>query len=442
MSHANNEGLISLARRRAEQRRAASEQRVTAERVAQVGDAVIELHDLIVDLDMLDGDEELQVYSRDVEGGGIVRRVSEPQLANWAHAVDRELLIRGRKEVAAYIRQQLAGPLAGSRAISFQEQVAAVAFADQPEILCFKRLSARTDDAFDVSIDELPGFAHVINLTNDPKSLALWIGSLLDWKSARTQYLHWYGGGGNGKSTVFAAIGEALGEARVIRARMEDVMSAHWGQELAGARLLLFPDANSTKGFSSGKFKELTGEESVTVNPKHQSHKKIPLTHKTAILSNRKIAITHDEADKRRLLPILSKPDTESDHGNKSWYKNVRENGEKILLYCYAEYERERAKNPGIRGFIEPDREAQAEAVEERYGDVLAQLDDIVIFCANDPLQPTVRMTDLYEKIRERTGRMPSTAEQLAIKEALASQGVEKVRTAKGRVFRPLKLKS
>lgn len=183
MSHSNNEGLISLVRRRAEQRRAASEHRVTAERIAQVGDTVIEIHDLIVDLDMLDGDEELQVYSRDVEGGGIVRRVSEPQLANWAHSVDRELLIRGRKEVAAYIRQQLAGPLAGSRAISFQEQVAAVAFADQPEILCFKRLSARTDDAFNVSIDELPGFAHVINLTNDPKSLVLWIGSLLDRKS-------------------------------------------------------------------------------------------------------------------------------------------------------------------------------------------------------------------------------------------------------------------
>lgn len=431
-------GVVRMAAVRAERQRQRADANVaTPERMIQLADAIIEHNDLIVDAETANEFKGTQVYARD-QLANTLAPVTDEMLDTLIYQAEPQHVAKGRTEVAAYIRKSLVS--SSTRAIRFS-QVAAVAFADQLEVLCFKRLKVTTAEAANITLEDLPGFKHVIGLTNDPRALVLWIGSLLDWKSARTQYLHWYGGGGNGKSTVFQAISDALGRERVIHTRMEDFSGPHWGTELVGARLLLFPDANSTRAFSGGKFKELTGEETATVNPKKQAHRKIKLTHKTAILSNRKISITNDEADRRRLLPIISQPDTESDHGNKSWYRDVRDNGEKILLYCYQEYAKELAVNPGIRSYIEPDASAQADAVEERYGDWLAIIEDCLIPCVNDPLTPSVLVTDLYNRIKETTGRSITQKDMEHIKDALSTIGIEKVRSNKGRVFKPCKLK-
>jgi hypothetical protein len=431
-------GVIRMAQARASRVRQRADANVaTPERMIALADAIIEHHDLIVDSETANESKGSQVFKRD-QLANTLAPITDEMLDTLVFQAEPHHVAKGRTEVVAFIRKTLNSST--TRAIKFS-QVAAVAFADQLEVLCFKRLAVTTAEAANITLESLPGFKHVIGLTNDPKALTLWIGSLLDWKSARTQYLHWYGGGGNGKSTVFQAISDALGRERVIHTRMEDFTGPHWGEQLVGARLLLFPDANSTRAFSGGKFKEVTGEEYITINPKNRAHRKARLTNKTAILSNRKISITNDEADRRRLLPIISQPDTEADHGNKSWYHDVRNNGERILLYCYQEYVKELAVNPGIRSYIEPDKEAQAEAVEERYGDWLAVLDEVVIAKPNDPLQPSVMVTELFAKVEEVMGRVPSQTDKAMIREALSTLGIEKCKLKKGRVFKPCVLK-
>lgn len=402
-----------------------------------LAEEIIEDNNLYIDKEAVSGDKDLQVYSIDASTN-LIHPVHDGKLDQLVYKAEPEHTSRTAREVIRFIKIQLAD--SDTRALDFSK-IASVAFLDEPNVTCFKRFGYTRSQAGTITLAQLPGFAHVLSLTSDPVSLTLWIGSLLDHAAGRTQYLHWFGGGGNGKSTVFQAISDALGQERVIHARIEDFRQSHWGVELMGARLLLFPDANQSTSFSTGKFKELTGEDYLTVNPKNKPHRKIRLTHKTAILSNRHPAITNDIADKRRLLPISSREDTETDHGSKSWYADVRNNGERILLYCYSEYQRALAQRPELRAYIPPDESAQAAAIEERYSDVLSAIEAVVEAKPNDPLVPGVKVHDLYRAIGEATGMRIAQREQEAIRDALKLMGIEKRKTTKGRVFAPCSLK-
>jgi len=410
----------------------------TPERMLELGRQLVTAHALICDASTINVGRGTQVYQLNL-AQNTIKAISDNELEALVFLAEPRYVQRCRIEVISFIRQTVST----EQALDFSN-VAAVAFDDQMDVTCFKRFGFTRSAASLIKLDNLPGFAHILALCDDSRSLVLWLGSLLDWKSARTQYLHWHGGGGNGKSTVFQAISDALGHERVVHTRMSDFNSPHWGAEIVGARLLLFPDVNNTHIFSSGKFKELTGEEHITINPKNMPYRKIKLMNKTAILSNKNVAITNGEADKRRLLPICSSPDTETDHGNKSWYHDVRSNGERILLYCYSEYEKELVLNPGIRAYIEPLAAAIDDAVEERYGYWLAIIEDTIEVRLDDPLKPKVGAVDLYNRLGEVRGNSSlSQREREDVKEALQTIGIERSRSTDGRrVYKGCKLKA
>ena len=245
-----------------------------------------------------------------------------------------------------------------------------VAFADEHATRTWNRLPFRRDELAAVSLDELPAFKHILSLCDDAQALTLWIGSLLDAKAGRTQYLHLHGGGGNGKSTLFSGISEVLGKDHVITSRADEFSNQHWGDSIEGKRLLYFPDENNPGFFSTGKFKELTGEEWTTVNPKYQRPRRIRLTHKTAVFSNNRVEISTNAADRRRLLSVSMADDPDQNVGFRWWYEELRSSGSKILAYCFGEYERAVSADPSIRAYIPQRAEALEAAIDRKYSEV------------------------------------------------------------------------
>jgi hypothetical protein len=366
--------------------------------------------------------------------------VSDATVLNLIYEMSPRLTSRERAEVLSYVRRQVA--TTPERCIDFEQLVTALAFNDQLDVLAFKRIARPSSEASDISLErDLPEFKHVIELTNDPMTIILWIGSLLDHHSSRIQYLHWHGGGGNGKSTVFDAISEVLGPSFVVDTRAADFMGPHWGMQVAGARVLVFRDDNSTTLFSSGKFKEFTGESYATVNPKNKPHQRIRLTHKTAVLSNKNVSISGDAADRRRLLPVSSKPDTEPEDKAKWWYEGLRSKGELMLMYCYSKYRKAVEADPSIRVYIPADKKLQTAAVEERYGDTLAVLESFLEFKIGDPLNPSVLIADIYKRYAEVSGQKIDLNTRKQIAEALEFVGVKKYVSNKGRAFGPCKMR-
>ena len=435
----SNPNVLSLAKLKADRKQASQAAKVdTPERMLELAAIIIEANNLIIDSDVTVDGKGVQYYSLN-QSDNTLEPVSDEELDTLIFKAEPQHLQRGRVEVASYIRKELQSNKDRCRSLA---QVAAVAFADEADVLTFKRFAFSRAEAASISLDSLPEFKFILSLASDPAGLTLWIGSLLDWTSARVQYLHWYGGGGNGKSTLFSAIQQALGSRIVTRADVSDILSPHWGQQLVGARLLIVPDTNSTRAFSTGKWKALTGEDYLTINPKNRPHREIKLTQKIAVISNNKVAINGSAADSRRLLPISSRPDPDGDVPHKWWYQGLMSSGERILLYCYNEWAKAVAEKPELRAGIPAQEEALAEAVEERYGDTLAMIEGIVIPTHNQALPSSTLCADVYRAIGDARGRQLSNMEMKEIKEALQTMGIEKAKKNKGRVFLNCKIKA
>lgn len=430
--------VISLAKAKADRKRQQSAAKVdTPERMLQLASTIVEHHNLIIDKDVSADGKGVQFYELN-EFDNTLQAITEEQLDNYIFQAEPTHVARGRTEVAHFIRKELAN----SERCRSLSQVAAVAFADETEVTCFKRFKYTRAEAASITLDSIPEFKFILSLASDPRGLTLWIGSLLDWQSARVQYLHWYGGGGNGKSTLFAAIQQALGTKIVTRADVDDILSSHWGSQLIGARLLIVPDTNSTRAFSMGRWKQLTGEDYLTINPKNKPHREIRLTQKIVVISNMKVSINGSAADSRRLLPVSSKPDPEGDVPHKWWYAGLMSSGESILLYCYNEWMKAVAADPAIRAGIPAQAEALEDAIEERYGDTLALLETVIEPTAASGLPSSVSCVQLYERVAEaRGGRALSPQEKRELKEALETMGILKGRASKGRVFTGCRLK-
>lgn len=288
--------------------------------------------------------------------------------------------------------------------------------------LAWTRLPFTREEAASLKLDDLKEFDHILGLCGKgARSLVLWIGSLLDPQSSRTQYLHLKSDGGNGKSTLFEAIRLVLGENKVISADSATFQDQYFGEALEGATLLLFADENNTSFMSSSKFKRFTGESSVTVNPKFKHHRNILFTHKTVILSNNDIQITSSYADVRRLISVTMEADTEKG-GHRWWYRGLRDSGEKILAYCYSEYLKELEKNPALRSFIPADEGLVQEAIKRKYEETIGAFFEH--YKVTDKEEDRVRCSEVHKTLCNELGFKRNMINVSNFKEALKSIGV------------------
>lgn len=362
-------------------------------------------------------DEETALYTQDADN--VLAPFGPKALEHLVYRSCKALNDSERREVMKYIMLEV-----GSTRPVDLRTVQPVAFADEPDVLTWNRLPFRRADLGEVELASLPAFAHILSLCDDPDALVLWIGSLLDPRSGRTQYLHLHGGGGNGKSTLFNAIAEVLGERHVVKTRADEFMNSHWGSIVEGARLLIFPDENNPGFFGTGKFKEFTGEETTSVNPKYEKPRSVRLTHKTAVFSNNRVEISTSVADRRRLLSISMADDPDGSVGFRWWYEELRSSGTAILAYCFAEYGRAVAADPSVRAFIPQQSASVQAAIERKYDEILDAIKTHFILTGkeDDRVDRAEVHRQVCEYMRERPGNRVFMQQ---VREALTLSGIE-----------------
>jgi hypothetical protein len=189
-------------------------------------------------------------------------------------------------------------------------------------------------------VKECPSaWQEVVDRIDDPKTFELFIGSLLVPGSDRKQYLHIQGDGDDGKSTVVAAVQKFLGARGVAIASAKALTKhSHFGESLEGARLVVFPDENDDSFFSSTEFKNFTGESTFVVNPKGLKERAIRANWKTIVISNNKVQIKDNSADRSRLIPIHFSSPSAKQKADLNWKGMLFEQTEDFMFYCVGRY--------------------------------------------------------------------------------------------------------
>lgn len=138
------------------------------------------------------------------------------------------------------------------------------------------------------------------NMTNG-EAFRLWMASCFIEAADLSTYLWLHGGGANGKSRIMAFLARAFGPS-YFGTDEESARSKHWTAALIGKRVVAFPDTNTRTLTTSGKFKSITGGDSVTVEPKYQPSFAARLPARFIISSNNVPELSSGDADLRRCI--------------------------------------------------------------------------------------------------------------------------------------------
>lgn len=121
----------------------------------------------------------------------------------------------------------------------------------------------------------------------------------------------WNGAGSNGKSTLMEIMKEVIGE-RAISYRPDVILSKHHSQSLTpelatfrGALVAFASETEESKRVSQGAVKSMTGNETLTANPKYQGIIEFKTTFQLVLATNYLPAFSaHDSAFVNRLLVL------------------------------------------------------------------------------------------------------------------------------------------
>jgi hypothetical protein len=170
------------------------------------------------------------------------------------------------------------------------------------------------------------------------RAMSLWIGSLLDPASDRSQYLFLYGEGGNGKSSLAQVLLSVLGRA-AISLRASTFTSKFGKAPCANKRLVIFDDNKNASFMASGDFREATGSDTLAVERKGKDVINVRNDLKFLITSNRLPELDGDHADMRRNIFVkLGKYTGPVTGGVEGFRRALLEQGPDILRYCYTLY--------------------------------------------------------------------------------------------------------
>lgn len=306
-----------------------------------------------------------------------------------------------------------------------------VAFKDEDAKFAWKRLKLKQGDITKITLKDIPEFDDFTQRCGDgQKAVILWIGSLLHKDSSRAQYLHIKGEGGDGKSVLCDALASLFGD-RAITITANRLKETHFGPELEGARLAVFKDENNPGFFQGSDFKRLTGESTMTVNPKYLATRTINIIAKVLVTSNVDVRIPDAEADKRRLIPIEVQRSTATP--STQWRKNFIASAEQILAYCFKEYIKENKATKGrTSDYIEPPVAKLSAAIDRNY----EQIEEIFLnhFFLNPKNQSSGILTTEAHEIFSKWLRRPlNQMDYKAIEKVLESYGSKKLKKHGGK---------
>lgn len=232
---------------------------------------------------------------------------------------------------------------------------------------------------------------------NQARSLVLWLGSLLDYSFPRQQYLYLHGKGNDGKGTLIAMLVKLLGQQGVAMMNMETFADSHSTTALEGARLAIFADENSASFMSRGRFKALTGDDTMSINPKGMPRRNIRLHCKVLIASNHAPHVFGGRADMRRILPVHLAEIPATETSRREGLQFI-EQGSTIMQFCYGAFRAWLAENPDT-----PTLPAAPEAMDEVEADSMqAETEAEVLSCLRFGPEYSVSAATLQTYLRSR----------------------------------------
>ena len=281
-----------------------------------------------------------------------------------------------------------------------------------------------------IKLSDLPEFELFLSQASPEGAncIVKWIGSLLDPKSNRRQYLHLVGSGLEGKGSLIMALDAAL-RGQTISTSARSMQGVHFGPELESKRLITFGDENNTTFFSSGAFKALTGDDYMTINEKYRAARTIELIGKVLICSNNDIEITGNAADTSRLISV----ELTGVYKDNNWKSGLVASAVNMLLYCAQEYNAELETNPNLQMKLPTVQKTIDAAVERK----LEPIADAVDLCIEIDPKRTERRSRVMEVLLPRLQGQGKPKELRAqIVEYLTQKGVTLRRDGKlGWVF-------
>lgn len=160
--------------------------------------------------------------------------------------------------------------------------------------------------------DGPPNFMTFLSRCSAPKALCAFIGSLFYPQADRQQYLYLHGEGQDGKGSLLRMLYHLLGPAvQALQPKAKD--DRFWNMKVYGKRLVMLPDVDDFRFFSSPEFKSMTGNDPVYFEEKGKMGFTAIPTCKFIVASNQKPNISSQKSDLRRLVycEIKAVPDSE-----------------------------------------------------------------------------------------------------------------------------------
>lgn len=204
---------------------------------------------------------------------------------------------------------------------------------DAPEVPEYEQMRARCQDAFDAQTQ--------------------FFGSILDYDFLSEQYLHISGEGNDGKSSLMQAIRNALPPGFATAIQASDLEATHGLAKIEGRRLLVFSEENSAGFMSGGRFKQLTGRDPISINPKNQPERECVPNCRVIVTSNSKPTISGKSADARRIIPVFYEKFADGVTSDQGWSSRLKAKGPAILQFCHAQFMRH-IKNEGAQRIAPP----------------------------------------------------------------------------------------
>ena len=162
--------------------------------------------------------------------------------------------------------------------------------------LCFHRLLFDPNENMPT-----PLFDAFLARTTNSEALKIFIGSLFVDEADRQQYVWLYGQGLNGKGTLLRFLDKCLGPA-YFSTEPPTRDDKFWNYSLLGKRLVAFPDINNSRFPASQKFKMLSGDDKVPIEPKGKQAYNAKLSCKFIFASNERPDISSQKSDMRRAI--------------------------------------------------------------------------------------------------------------------------------------------
>lgn len=159
---------------------------------------------------------------------------------------------------------------------------------------------------------------------DDPNSILLlqeWMGYLLTLDTSHQKMLIMFGPGGGGKGTILEITRRLIGPDNVASLTLPQLAESHSLQSLMGKSLCVFPDASIPERMDKKPLvemvKSITGEDLVSINPKHKPRFSTKLNTRLMVATNDMLDLPDPSGALSRRLLVLrltksfdDKPDT------------------------------------------------------------------------------------------------------------------------------------